>query len=105
MEIFIEADELDLVPSDPDAEPQPTIGKFVERCRLFCYQYGLTLRKNEHAGSKANLGSTSGQKPEKYKWIVISILCRADAPVIGIERSGPLGRGCEQALAWSWIGS
>jgi hypothetical protein len=52
VKILVEANELDLVPSDPDSEPEPATGQHVERCRLLGDKDGLTLREDQHLRGK-----------------------------------------------------
>ena len=44
VEVFVEADELDLVPADANSEPEAAARQWVERGRLLCDQDSLPLR-------------------------------------------------------------
>src|SRR6266436_2970478 len=70
VEILVEPGELDLVPADPDAEPEPAAAQHVETGRLFRYEDGLALRQNQNAGRKAELRGAAGKKAEQHKRVV-----------------------------------
>ena len=67
VEGFVEADELDLVPADPDTEPEPAAAQDVERRRLLRHQHRLALRQDQHADREADLPRAAGQKPEQHE--------------------------------------
>jgi len=98
VEILVQTDELDFVPSDANAKPQPPTREFVERCRLLCHQDRLALSKNQHAGREADLLSATGEKSEQDERIVVGVLGRADALVVPIKRSRHRSRSREHAL-------
>src|ERR1700736_6055387 len=50
VEVLVEPGELDLVPADADAEPEPSAAQRVETGRLFRDQNRLALRQYQHAG-------------------------------------------------------
>jgi hypothetical protein len=54
VEVFVEADELDLVPADADSKPEAAARQLVERGRLLCDQDSLPLCQNQHANRKAD---------------------------------------------------
>src|SRR5580700_1852747 len=89
VKVLIQADELDLVPTDPNAKPQPTTREFIERGGLLCHQYRLALRQDEHAGGESDLFCAAGKKPKQHKWVVIGVFGRADSLIVLIERSRP----------------
>ena len=64
LELLVQTDELDFVPSDANAEPQPATREFVERCRLLRYQNRLALSEYQHPGCKADLLGAASEKPE-----------------------------------------
>jgi len=46
VKILVEPGELDLVPPDPDAEPEPPARQDVETGRLLGNEHGLPLRQD-----------------------------------------------------------
>ena len=54
VEILVEADELNLVPADADAEPEASAAQHVERGGLFCDQHRLALCQNQDTNGKAD---------------------------------------------------
>src|SRR6202035_4897305 len=62
VEILVEAGKLDLVPADPDAEPEPAVAaaQHVEARRLLGDQRRLALREDQHARGKPDALRTAG---------------------------------------------
>ena len=73
VEILVEAGELDRVPADPDAEPEPAAAQNIERGRLFGDENGLALRQDQDAGRKAELARASGKKAEQHERVMKQI--------------------------------
>ena len=71
VEILVEPGELDLVPADPDAEPEPAAAQHIERSRLLGDENGLALRQDQHAGRKSELVRASGEIPEQHERVVV----------------------------------
>ena len=86
VEILVEADELDLVPADPDAEPEPPAAQHIERGRLLGNQHRLALRQDQDADGKADLLRAASQKPEQHERVVIGGGGGADPPALVIRR-------------------
>ena len=84
VKILVEPGELDLVPTDPDAEPEAPARQHVETRGLLGDEHGLALRQDQHLRREiADIGAAR-KKPEQHKWVVIEI-GRAGA------RLGPAG--------------
>ena len=64
VEVLVEPGELDLVPADPDAKPEPAAAQHVETSGLFGDEHGLALRQDQHTGRKAELLSAPGEIAE-----------------------------------------
>ena len=56
VEVLAERLELDVVPADPDAEPQTPAGEHVDLGRLLRDERRLPLRQDEHAGDELEPG-------------------------------------------------
>jgi hypothetical protein len=52
VEILVQTDELDLVPTDADPPPEPPFAQHVQTCRLFRDQRGLALCHDQDAGGE-----------------------------------------------------
>jgi hypothetical protein len=52
MEVFVEADKLDLVPADPDAKPEPSARQYVEAGRLLGDEHGAIAAAGSAPGSR-----------------------------------------------------
>jgi hypothetical protein len=63
-EIFIEADELDRVPADPDPETESSAAQHVKRRGLLGDEYRLTLGEDQHLGRELDVPGTGGEKAE-----------------------------------------
>ena len=63
-EIFIEADELDRVPADPDPETESSAAQHVKRGGLLCDEYRLALGEDQHLGRELDIPGTGGEKAE-----------------------------------------
>ena len=101
MKIFVEPDKLDLVPPDPDAQPEPPARQDVETGGLFGDKHGLTLRQDQHLGREiADLGA-AGEKTEQHERVVIEI-GRAGARLAPAGAAGNVGAqhvvGCGDPL-------
>ncbi len=72
--IFVEADELDLVPADADAEPEAAAAQDVERGGLLGDQHGLALRQDQDLGREADRLGAAGEVAEQHEGIVEQIL-------------------------------
>src|SRR5262245_24632132 len=70
VEILIEADELDLVPADADAEPETAATEHVETGRLLGNQHRLTLRENQHLGREFDLFRAGSDEAECDEGVV-----------------------------------
>src|SRR5215469_4933440 len=70
VEVLVEAGELDLVPADPDAEPEPAGAQHVETGRLFRDEHGLALREDQYPGRKAELVRTAGEVAEQHERVM-----------------------------------
>jgi hypothetical protein len=67
LEAHAERVELDPVPADPDAEPEPASGQNVERRGLLRDERGLALREDEHAGRELeSRGDRRGEREEDH---------------------------------------
>ena len=73
VKILVEPGELDLVPADPDAEPEPPAAQHVETGRLLGDEHGLALRQDQHAGRKAELLGAAGEVAEQHERVVEQI--------------------------------
>src|SRR5207253_537239 len=73
MEVFVEADKLDLVPADTDAEPEAAARQHVEAGRLLGDQHGLALRQDQHLGREIRDLGAPREKPEQYERVVIKV--------------------------------
>jgi hypothetical protein len=73
VEILVEADELDLVPADPDAEPEAAAAQHVERCSLLGDENRLALRQDQHLGRKLDRLGATGKEAEQRKRIMEQI--------------------------------
>ena len=71
VEVHAEALELDLVPADADAQPEPALAQRIERGCLLGHQGRLALRQDQHAGGEADLLGDAGQEAEQHEGIVI----------------------------------
>src|SRR5215472_7607178 len=63
-EIFIEANELDRVPSDPDAKTESSAAQHVKRGGLLVDEYRLALGEDQHLGRELDIPLTRGEKAE-----------------------------------------
>ena len=79
VEILVEPGKLDLVPADPDAEPEPPARQYVEACRLLRDERGLALRQDQHLRRKILDFRDRGEKPEQHERVVIGGRRGADA--------------------------
>src|SRR4030095_8291900 len=70
VEILVEADELDLVPADADAEPEAPAAEHVETGGLFGNQHSLTLREDQHLGREIDLFRAGCDEAESDTGIV-----------------------------------
>ena len=84
VKILVEADELDLVPPDPDAEAEAAARQHVETGRLFGDEHGLALRQDQYLGGEIGDAGAAGEETEQHERVVIQI-GRAGA------RLGPIG--------------
>ena len=73
MKILVEADELDLVPADPDAEPEAAARQHVETGRLFGDEHRLALRQDQHLGREIGDVGATGEEAEQHERVVIEI--------------------------------
>ncbi len=80
VEILVERDELDVVPADPDAEPEPAAAQHAEAGRLLRDQRRLALRQDQDAGREAELARASGQIAEQHERIVEQIVVGVAVP-------------------------
>jgi hypothetical protein len=71
VEILVEPLKLDLVPTDPDPEPEAATRKHVEAGRLLGDEHRLALRQDQHPGRKAELLGAARQIAEQYKRVVV----------------------------------
>ena len=55
VEVLVKADELDLVPTDADPEPESAVRQLVERGRLLRHQDGLPLCQDQDTHGKADV--------------------------------------------------
>ena len=86
MEVFVQPDELNLVPADADAEAEPSAAQHVEARRLLRHQHRLALRQDQHADGEADALRAAGQEAEQDERIVIRIGGGADAAPAMIRR-------------------
>src|SRR5262249_20598811 len=63
----------DLVPPDPDTEPEPSARQDVETGRLLGDEHGLPLRQDQHLGREIGDAGAAGEEPEQHKRVVIEI--------------------------------
>src|SRR5215471_6223251 len=73
VKIFVEADELDLVPPDPNAEPEPASRQDVETGSLLGDQHGLTLRQDQYLRREVADAGASGEEAEQHERVMIEI--------------------------------
>ena len=73
VKILVEADKLDLVPSDPDAEPEPPAREDVETRGLFGDEYRLTLGQDQNLRRKIGDGGASGEETKQHERVMIEI--------------------------------
>ncbi len=88
VEVLVQADKLDLVPPDPDAEPEAPARQDVETGGLLGDQHGLALRQDQHLGREIADAGAAGQETEQHEGIVVEI-GRPRA------RLGPAGAACD----------
>ena len=84
VEILVEPGELDLVPTDPDAEPEPPARQHIETGGLLGDEHGLALCQDQHLRREIADAGAAGEKTEQHERVVIEI-GRAGA------RLGPTG--------------
>jgi len=60
VEVLVETGKLDLVPADPNAEPEPSAAQHIEAGRLLGDEDGLALRQDQHTGREAELRGAAG---------------------------------------------
>src|SRR6516225_5278130 len=70
VEILVEPGKLDLVPADPDAEPEAAAAQHVETGRLFGDEDGLALRQDQDTGREAEFRRATGEIAEQYKRVM-----------------------------------
>ena len=87
VERFVEAGELDLVPANPDAEPEAPVAaaQHVEARRLLRNQRRLPLREDQDARGEADFVGAAGEKPEQHERVVIGGRGGADPPSAVID--------------------
>ena len=73
VKILVEAGEFDLVPADPDTEPEPPARQYIEACRLLRDERGLALRQDQHLRRKILDFRDRGEKPEQHEGIVVEV--------------------------------
>ena len=95
MEILVEPGELDLVPADPDPEPETPAAQHIEAGRLLGDQRGLALRQDQHLGREILDLGDRGEEPEQHKGVVVEV-GRA-AALLGPARTA-LGVGPEHVV-------
>ena len=97
MKILVEADELHLVPADPDPKPEPAAAEHVERGGLLGDQHGLPLSQDQHFRREADSRRAAAQEPEQDERIVEEIgrgVARAPVrPARGVHAQNMVGRG------------
>src|SRR5947208_6521772 len=71
VEILVEPDELDLVPADADAEPEPAAAQRIKAGGLLGDERGLALRQDQDAGREAELRRAAGEIAEQHERIVV----------------------------------
>jgi len=59
---FIETDELDRVPADPDPETESSAAQHVKRGGLLGDEYRLALGEDQHLGRKLDIPGAGGEK-------------------------------------------
>jgi hypothetical protein len=84
MEVLVEPGKFDLVPADPDAEPEPAAAQHIETGRLLGDENGLALRQDQHARRKTKLIRASGKKAEQHERVVI----QPGPGAAGLRRAG-----------------
>ncbi len=82
-EPFVQADVLNLVPTNPDAQPQLATGQDVDFGGLLRDQRGLTLRKDHDAGNKLQFRRDSRQIAEENEHFMEEALVGVWATPIG----------------------
>src|SRR5215469_15024330 len=70
VKVLVEPGKLDLVPADPDAEPEPTAAQHIEAGSLLGDENGLALRQDQHPGREAELRGAAGEKAEQHKGVM-----------------------------------
>src|SRR5262249_12935781 len=86
-EILVEGRELDLVPADADAEPEPSAREYVERGRLLRHQRRLPLRQDQDLGREMDLARDAREEREQHEAVVEIIRRRS-----GVAPGGPARR-------------
>jgi hypothetical protein len=71
VKILVEPGELDLVPADPDPEPESSAAQRVETGRLLRNEDGLPLRQNQHASRKTEFLGAAGEISEQHERVVV----------------------------------
>ncbi len=71
MKVLVEADELHLVPADPDAEAEAPARQHVERGGLLGDEHRLTLRQDQHLGGKIGDPRAAGEEAKQHERVVI----------------------------------
>jgi hypothetical protein len=70
VEILVEADELQLVPADADAEPEAAAAEYIKTGSLLGDQHGLSLREDQYLGGELNLFRAGSDEAERHKGIM-----------------------------------
>ena len=70
VEIFVEADELHLIPAHADAEPEAAAAEHVETGSLLGDQHGLALREDQHLGGELDLFRAGSDEAECHEGVV-----------------------------------
>src|SRR5205823_2064123 len=73
VKILVEAGEFDLVPADPDAEPEAPARQDIEACRLLRDERGLALRQDQYLRRKILDFRDRGEKPEQHEGIMVEV--------------------------------
>src|SRR5207244_4805500 len=93
-ELLAEGVELDGVPADGDAEPEPPAAEDVHRRGLLGHEGRLALGQDEDAADELDLPGDRGEEAEEDQRLV-ELMAVGVRP---LEAAGPVGVGAEDAV-------
>ena len=86
LEALVEADVLDGVPADPDAEAEAPAGQHVEGGRLLGDQRRLPLRQDHHLRGELDALGAGAEEPEQHERVVKEVLGSVARTPVGPAR-------------------